>query len=268
MFDEGYFFEQLKALLDIDSTTGQFREIQNYLLRELERLGYAGSKVCRKGGVIVPFGGEKDPIAVTAHLDDIGLMVRKLNADGTLQVCPVGGLHPFYCMEMNVRLHTRDGRRYTGTICRSPSSVHVSEDELRKAAPDYRSNVCVVLDEPVRSAADVRALGVETGDMLALEPRFTRAGAYIKSHFLDDKACAALLLALMKELKEAGLSPAGRFTPTLPCTKRSATAPPGCRRTRPTSWPWTSRPPARTRLPMRRRFPSLPRTPASPTTGR
>ena len=207
MFDEGYFFEQLKALLDIDSTTGQFREIQNYLLRELERLGYAGSKVCRKGGVIVPFGGEKDPIAVTAHLDDIGLMVRKLNADGTLQVCPVGGLHPFYCMEMNVRLHTRDGRRYTGTICRSPSSVHVSEDELRKAAPDYRSNVCVVLDEPVRSAADVRALGVETGDMLALEPRFTRAGAYIKSHFLDDKACAALLLALMKELKEAGLSP-------------------------------------------------------------
>ena len=206
MFDERYFFECLKGLLDIDSTTGQFREIQDWLLLELNRLGYE-SRVCRKGGVIVPFGGETSPIAVTAHLDDIGLMVRKLNADGSLQVCPVGGLYPFYCMGMNVRLHTRDDRIYTGTVCRTPASVHVTEDELRKTAPDYRSNVCVVLDEPVHTPAEVRALGIETGDMIALEPRFTRAGGYIKSHFLDDKACAALLLALMKELKEAGLAP-------------------------------------------------------------
>lgn len=40
MFDERYFFECLKGLLDIDSTTGQFREIQDWLLLELNRLGY------------------------------------------------------------------------------------------------------------------------------------------------------------------------------------------------------------------------------------
>ena len=207
MFDEQYFFGQLKALLDIDSTTGQFREIQDYLLGELERLGFSYT-VSRKGGVIIPFGGERHPIAVTAHLDDIGLMVRRVNEDGTLQVCPVGGLYPFYCMGMNVRLQTRDGRRYTGVVCRKPASIHVTEDELRKTLPDYRTNVCVVLDEPVRSSADVRALGIETGDMIALEPRFTRAGEYIKSHFLDDKACAALLLTLMRELRALGIIPA------------------------------------------------------------
>ena len=206
MFDELYFYDQLRRLLEIDSTTGQFREIQDYVTGELERLGY-GFTVCRKGGIIAPFGGTKHPAAVTAHLDDIGLMVRRVYPDGTLQVCPVGGLYPFYCMGMNVRLLTRDGRKYSGVVCRKPASIHVTEDELRKTPPDYRTNVCVVLDEPVRSAEDVRALGVETGDMIALEPRFTRVGGYIKSHFLDDKALAALLLALMKEFREEGLSP-------------------------------------------------------------
>ena len=156
-FDEAYFLSQLQALLAIDSTTGQFREIQRYLTAELGNLGYDYSE-CRKGGVIAAFGGTEEPLVVTAHLDDIGLMVRSVNADGTLQVCPVGGLYPFYCTGMNVRLATRSGKRFTGTVCRRPASVHVSEDELRKAMPDFRTNVCVVLDEPVHTAADLKGL--------------------------------------------------------------------------------------------------------------
>ena len=39
-FDEAYCLEQFQALLAIDSTTGQFRQIQDYLIGELDRLGY------------------------------------------------------------------------------------------------------------------------------------------------------------------------------------------------------------------------------------
>ena len=35
-----------------------------------------------KGGVIADLGGEGNTLCVTAHLDDIGLMVRHVNADG------------------------------------------------------------------------------------------------------------------------------------------------------------------------------------------
>jgi putative aminopeptidase FrvX len=159
-----------------------------------------------KGGVIARLGEGGDPVAVTAHLDDIGLMVRHVNADGTLNVCPVGGLYPFYCMAENVRVHTREGKVYTGTVCRTPNSIHVTEEELRQVAPDFRTNVCVVLDENVKSAADTHALGIETGDMIALEPRFVLANGYLKSHFIDDKACAAVLLTLMKAIREEGLA--------------------------------------------------------------
>lgn len=203
-FDEKYCLEIFQKLIAVDSTTGQYEEIQRLLVQILDALGFS-YHVTHKGGVIADLGGEGDPLAVTAHLDDIGLMVRKINADGTLNVCPVGGLYAFYCVTENVRVYTRDGEVYTGTICRTPNSIHVTEEELRSVLPDFRTNVCVVLDAPVKSEADTRALGIETGDMIAPEPRFTLSNGYLKSRFIDDKACAAVLLTAMKAIKDGGI---------------------------------------------------------------
>lgn len=200
--DEQYCMEQFRNLLHIDSTTGLFREVQEYLIGEIERLGFPCT-VTHKGGVIADLGGEGNTLAVTAHVDDIGLMVRRVNPDGTLNVCPVGGLDPVYAVTENVRVHTRDGKVFTGTVCRTPCSIHVTEGELCGTLGDYRKNVCVVLDEPVSAAAETRALGIETGDIIALDPRPAVSNGYIKSRFIDDKACAAVLLAAMKEIRNA-----------------------------------------------------------------
>ena len=200
-FDEQYCLDCFRRLIAVDSTTGQYEQAQELLCRMLDELGVPWRTI-RKGGVIAELGGEGRTLAVTTHLDDIGLMVRKVNADGTLQVCPVGGLYPFYCVTENVRVYTRVGTVHTGTVCRTPNSIHVTEEELRNTLPDFRSNVCVVLDEDVHSAADTRALGVETGDIIALEPHFTMSNGYLKSRFVDDKANAAVLLTAMKALRE------------------------------------------------------------------
>ena len=203
-FDEKYCIETFERLLDVDSTTGQFRQIQQLICSMLDELDYP-YHITHKGGVIADLGGEEDPLVITVHLDDIGLMVRHINADGTLNVCPVGGLYPFYSVTENVRVYTRDGGVYTGCVCRMPNSIHVTEEELRNVLPDFRTNVCVVLDEDVRSAEEVRALGLDTGDMIALEPRFTMSNGYLKSRFIDDKACAAVLFTCLKSLRENSL---------------------------------------------------------------
>jgi putative aminopeptidase FrvX len=203
-FDEQYTLDAFRALLAVDSTTGQYREIQEKTAEMIRDLGFA-PVFTRKGGVLADLGGGGEALVITAHLDDIGLMVRHINADGTLNVCPVGGLYPFYCVTENVRIYTGDGRVYTGTVCRTPNSIHVTEEELRTQLGDFRTNVCVVIDMPVRSAEDTRALGIETGDYIGLEPRFTMSGGYIKSRFVDDKACAAVLLNVMKAVREQGL---------------------------------------------------------------
>ena len=203
-FDREYTLDTFRTLLSVDSTTGQYQAVQGKTAELIRALGFEPC-FTRKGGVLADLGGEGEPLVITAHLDDIGLMVRRINPDGTLNVCPVGGLYPFYCVTENVRVHTGDGNILTGTVCRTPNSIHVTEDELRKELPDFRTNVCVVLDSPVKTAEDTRALGVETGDYIALEPRFTLSGGYIKSRFIDDKACAAVLLNLMKAIRDNGL---------------------------------------------------------------
>ncbi|MBQ7371698.1 MAG: M42 family metallopeptidase [Blautia sp.] len=200
-FDENYCLNIFERLISTDSTTGQYEEIQKLLCEILEELG-CSFHVTHKGGVISDLGGGGNTLAVTAHLDDIGLMVRHVNADGTLNVCPVGGLYPFYCVTENVRIYTRNGDIYTGTVCRTPNSIHVTEDELRSVLPDFRTNVCVVLDEDVKNAEDVKKLGIGTGDMIALEPRFTLANGYLKSRFIDDKASVAVMLTAMKALRD------------------------------------------------------------------
>lgn len=203
-FDERYCVETFRRLLDVDSTTGQYVQIQKTVSEIVEGLGYP-YELTHKGGVIADLGGEGDPLVITAHLDDIGLMVRHINADGTLNVCPVGGLYPFYCVTENVRVYTRDGQVYTGTVNRIPNSIHVTEEELRNELGDFRKNVCVTLDNDVKCAKDTEALGIETGDFIALEPRFTEVNGYLKSRFIDDKACAAALLSAMRALKQNGL---------------------------------------------------------------
>ena len=215
-FNEAYCLNTFQSLLAIDSTTGMFREIQDRVIGEIRSLGFEPD-VTHKGGVLADLGGEGDPLVIAAHLDDIGLMVRRINTDGTLNVCSVGGLYPVYCVGENVRVYTGDGKVYAGTVCRTPNSIHVTEEEIRTTLGDFRKNICVVLDMPVHTAEETRALGVETGDMIALEPRFTMSNGYIKSRFVDDKACAAVLLNVMKTLREQNLTPARKVLAYFSC---------------------------------------------------
>ena len=207
-FEEKTCLDLFRRLLAVDSTTGQYEAIQRTVTELLDEMGVPYDLV-HKGGVIARLGEGGDALAVTAHLDDIGLMVRHVNADGTLNVCPVGGLYPFYCVGENVRVHTRGGAVFTGCVCRTPNSIHVTEEELRDVPGDWRKNVCVVLDAPVSSAQETRALGVETGDMVALEPRLAVSNGYVKSRFVDDKASAAVLLLVIRDLLRQN-APLGR----------------------------------------------------------
>lgn len=203
-FDERECLDLFYDLVNIDSTTSQYEEIQKYILEYIKNLGFS-YELTHKGGLIVNAGGEGNPLCITAHFDDIGLMVRKINNDGTLNVCSVGGLYPFYSVTENVRIYTRDNKIYTGTICRTPASIHVTAEELRTVLGDFRKNVCIVIDEDVKSKADVEKLGITTGDIVALEARPTFVNGYLKSRFIDDKVAVALSLLALKEIKENNL---------------------------------------------------------------
>ena len=51
------------------------------------------------------------------------------------------------------------------------------------------------------------ALGIGVGDFVAFDPRVEMSNGFIRSRFLDDKACVACALATAKALFDAGLQP-------------------------------------------------------------
>ena len=194
--------KNLKDLLAVDSTTGFSGPLDAVLMDKCRAMGFHPWRL-NKGGVRVDLGGEGRPIFITAHGDDIGLMVRRILPDGTLEVFNVGGNPPFQTIHENVRVYTRRGRVLTGTVRRRSASLHIIPLADRNEPLEYAKNVCITLDEPVYTKADTEALGVEPGNMVALDPRFVQTeGGYIKSRFLDDKSSCAAVLAMMRAVAE------------------------------------------------------------------
>jgi putative aminopeptidase FrvX len=72
-------------------------------------------------------------------------------------------------------------------------------------------NLEIRLDERTTSDEETRLLGVDVGDYVYLDPRceVSQAG-FVRSRFLDDKACVACLLAALKAMREADVTPAQR----------------------------------------------------------
>ena len=203
--DTSYCVEQLKALCAIDSPSGFTDRAADYLIDELTRLGYAPEKT-RKGGVRVCLGGQGSPLLLMAHVDTLGAVVQTIKGNGRLVLSPVGGLRAENCEAENCRIYTRFDGTYTGCLQIANASVHVNDDYA--GSQRKFGQMEVVIDEPVKSEKDTRALGICEGDFVCFDPRTTvTQSGYIKSRFLDDKLSAAILLAYAKELKDTGTAP-------------------------------------------------------------
>ena len=189
-----YTVEQTEKVIGIDSPTGYHYNVQKYLVDTIQAMGFE-VRTLRKGGVIANLGGEGNPLMMLAHVDTLGAFVHYIKGNGRLAISN-GTLNPNNIETENVRVITRSGAVYEGTIQLENASVHVNPDVN---AERKFTNLEVVLDEDVTSKEDVEKLGICAGDFLAVEPRFqvTEKG-YIKSRFLDDKASSGVLLGIAK----------------------------------------------------------------------
>lgn len=145
-----------------------------------------------------------------AHVDTLGGIVSSIKPNGRLQISPVGGLRAENCEAENCRIYSRFSGTYTGTLQIVNASVHVNDD-YAGAKRTFRDSE-IVIDENVRTAEAVRALGIAPGDFVCFDPRtvITESG-YIKSRFLDDKLSAAILLAYAKMLRDENRTPKRRI---------------------------------------------------------
>lgn len=195
-----YIGTQLKALTSIASPTGFTKNATDYLMKQLEAMGYA-PQLSNKGNVSVEIGGVGAPLVLAAHVDTLGAMVRSIKDNGRLRPTTIGGHQWSTADGENCMVFTRDGRMYTGVVLNTEPSAHVADEKVETK----EENMEILLDENVNDKQGVAALGIQTGDIIAMDPRtvITESG-YIKSRFLDDKLSAAILLGVAHAVNDEG----------------------------------------------------------------
>jgi len=203
--DVPYITRILIDLCAIPSPTGLTAEAVEYVAKELDVLGVP-YRYTHKGAIVATLAGPghvRAPVrSLAAHVDTLGAMVKELKDNGRLKLTQVGS-YPWAAIEGETCLvHTSAGTRIGGTIVNVKASHHVHGLEQDKSERSEKT-LEVRLDERVLSPSDVRALGVEVGDFVSLDPRVavTESG-FVKSRHLDDKACVAIMLGVARAVRE------------------------------------------------------------------
>ncbi|GAB4451669.1 MAG: M42 family metallopeptidase [Anaerolineae bacterium] len=201
----------LVGLLNTPSPTGYHVEAIDFVRRAFDALEAPGleAEITNKGALVLTWKGQarNAPRALTAHVDTLGLMVKEIKSSGRIRATRLGG-YMWTAVEFEgVTVRTHDNTRYRGTMLPVNPSVHVnSEISDTKRKEDTME---IRLDARTTSAEETRALGIEVGDFVFLDPRVevTDTG-FIRSRHLDDKAGVAVIYGAVMALKGAGVLPA------------------------------------------------------------
>jgi putative aminopeptidase FrvX len=189
----------LQSLADAPGPSGYEEEVRAIMVRELKpfasQISYDGL-----GSVIAQHGSTGPRIMLDAHMDELGGIVRRVTADGFLSMQMVGGWLDQALVGQRWIILGSKGPVYAVTGIRD---IHVlpSAERNRSFARDE-----IFLDLGVKNAAEVAALGVETGDTVAPHSPFAVLNGTSRylAKALDDRVGCAVLVEVLRRLAAEG----------------------------------------------------------------
>ena len=195
-------FDTIAELVLQHSPSGVETEIDDWLLDRFSALDVKAWQD-RAGNIIAKINGQDSnrAIAITAHKDEIGAIVKSIDDDGCLQIRRLGGSFPWVYGE-GVMDILGDKETISGIL--SFGSRHVSHESPQKAqqldTPLLWEDVWV---ETKCSLEELTTAGVRPGSRVVVgkhRKQPIRLQDYIASYTLDNKASVAILLGLAKHL--------------------------------------------------------------------
>lgn len=206
--DTNYFTQFLVDLLNIPSPTGFAEPAIAFVEKELSKFKQLELSRTRKGALVAKWKVESDlpPAALTAHVDTLGAVVKEIKPNGRLKLSRIGGLQWNSVETEGVWVLTSTGEKIRGSVLIDKASGHIYGGEGGRTPRD-EDHMEVRLDARTTSEKETRALGINIGDCVAFDPRVEVRNGFVRSRFLDDKACVANLVAAIKSLAESGRGP-------------------------------------------------------------
>jgi putative aminopeptidase FrvX len=206
--DEKYFTEFLIGLLKTPSPTGFAHDAISYTKDALSKYPFLELSLTRKGALVANWKGthSEAPRALTAHADTLGAMVKEVKSNGRLKLTKIGGFAWNTVEGEGCTVFTSKGESVRGSFLLTKASSHVYGRKVNDLKRDDE-NMELRLDVKVSSKEETDELGIRVGDFVAFDPRVEVTNGFIRSRYLDDKACVACLVGAVKALSDAGLQP-------------------------------------------------------------
>lgn len=181
----------LKDLCELNGVSGNEKRIREYILEQIKdkvddyKIDKIGNLIAEKkaSSAGVP------RILVCAHMDEVGLLITEITADGYLKFQPVGGIDPGILVSKTVKCGNGGIPGVIGS-----KAIHLQKPEERKQAFNIEE---LYIDIGAVSKEEAENV-VKPGDYVAFSGDFKEIGPdLLKAKALDDRAGCAVLMAIL-----------------------------------------------------------------------
>lgn len=188
--------DRLRDLCEAHAVSGYEEPFASEIARQAEP--YADEVTTDAlGNVIARKRGDGSArVMVTAHLDEIGLMVRHVDERGFLSFVPVGGNRAQNLFARSCTVKTEDGRLIPGLVNHVRPGRPLGVEVLPPLEEFF-------IDVGAASREEAAAMGIEVGNTVSLDYEFRRLGGHrLMGKALDDRALVLVQLEAMRRISE------------------------------------------------------------------
>jgi len=190
-------FKSLIApLCEIPGPSGFEDEVAAYILTQLKGYNVEIQQDTLGNVIVHKQGQKKQKVLVSAHMDEIGLIIRHIDKNGFLWVETLGGIAPQQFFGKRVIVKTD-----TGHVEGIVQSLHPGRPDRCTVMPDSVHDFYI--DVGADSSAQVLDMGIEPGNAVSLwYPTVFLGPNRVAAKALDDRALVFVLLETLKLLEQ------------------------------------------------------------------
>lgn len=186
----------LKTLTEAHGLSGNEKEVRDIIISEIK--DYCTSiKIDRLGNIIAFKEGNinsKNKIMITAHMDEVGLMVKEIDSSGLIKFLTVGGIDKRILVSKTVLVGEE---KIPGVIGAKP--IHLQKRNEWSSALSLDS---LYIDIGTSSKEDTEKY-VQIGDYISFDSKYTEFGdGLVKAKALDNRVGCAILIDLIKSIED------------------------------------------------------------------
>ncbi|MFT7058379.1 MAG: putative aminopeptidase FrvX [Pseudorhodobacter sp.] len=186
----------LMQLMQVPGLSGHEDRVRRALRNRLGEMGIESTSD-RLGNLVAHFPGHGPSVMLFTHMDQLGFIVRRIEADGLIRLERLGGVPERALAAQEVLICVAEGKDVPGIIANK--SHHATTPSEKYQVTPYAD---LYVDTGMASADAVEAAGIRIGTPVVYAPHATvLADDRITGTSIDDRAGCAVLLEMARLLK-------------------------------------------------------------------